>query len=159
MSHWLGAALSDTAWIALVTVLIYASTLLAVRLAGRRTVAQMSAFDYVVTIALGSVIATTAVTKDTPYAHGLVTVVVLLSLQVAVGALRQKSSMVRRVTDFEPTVMYEKGEFNLPRSPWSAQLTREEVESKVRQAGLTDLTRVKRIVLEPDGHVSVLLKP
>ena len=158
MSQWLGTAPSTAAWVALGTVLIYLSALLAVRLAGRRTVAQMSAFDYVVSIALGSVIATTAVSDETPYLNGLVAIVVLLLLQIFLGALRKKSDFVRRATGFEPEVMYEKGEFDLPSSPLSAQPTLEEVKSKVRQTGLTDWSKVDRIILEPDGNVSVLLK-
>lgn len=158
MARWLGTDLSTAGWVALGTVLIYVTTLAAVRLAGRRTVAQMSAFDYVVSIALGSVIATTAVSSEVSYLDGLITVVVLLLLQVALGALRKKNDFVRRVTGFEPEIMYENGELDLPSSPLSAQPTLEEVRSKVRQTGLSDWSKVDKIILEPDGNVSVLLK-
>lgn len=158
MSEWLGTAPSAAAWVVLGTILIYASCLIAVRIAGRRTVARLSAFDYVVTIALGSVIATTAVSKETPYLNGVVAIVVLLTLQVSIGALRLKSDLVRRLTDFQPDVIYSAGKLDLPTSPLSAQTTLEEIESKVRRTGLNDWTRVEKIILEPDGSVSVILK-
>jgi hypothetical protein len=44
---------------------VYVSVFVAVRLAGRRTVSQMSAFDFVVTIAVGSLVATTILSSET----------------------------------------------------------------------------------------------
>lgn len=153
MSGW-----PPVASVAVATALMYLLTLIALRFAGRRTVARMSAFDFVVTIALGSIIATTVVSPDNSLANGFTAVIVLLVLQMSVGALRQRSDAVRRLVDFAPVVVYENDEMDLPSSPLSAQPTKEELESKLRASGLTGWERVEKMVLEPDGNVSVILK-
>lgn len=137
---------------------MYSVSLILLRLAGRRTVARMSAFDFVVTVAVGSIIATTVVNTSTPLVNGLSAVLVLLVLQAGVGALRQRSPRIRRLVDFRPIVVYEKGGLELPTSPLGPQPTREEIESKIRAYGLIDWEPVEKIVLEPDGNVSVILR-
>lgn len=84
---------------------MYGPALLAIRLAGRRTVARFSAFDVVVTTALGSLIASTAVGRDPSYGQGVTAMITLLGLQVGVGALRQRSAAARRLLDFTPWVV------------------------------------------------------
>lgn len=99
MAAWLGSSWQTMAYVVVSTVAVYCSALVAVRLAGRRTVAQLSAFDVVVTIALGSLIASTAVSRDPSYVQGMTAIVTLLALQVAAAALRQRFARMRRLLD------------------------------------------------------------
>lgn len=156
--QWLGSGWPTIASVATATAVMYLASLTALRFAGRRTVARMSAFDFVVTLAIGSIIATTVVNPSTPLVNGLTAVVVLLILQMTVGALRQRNATIRRLVDFRPVVVYENENLDLPTSPLSAQPTKEEIESKLRGHGLTEWEPVDKIVLEPDGKVSVILK-
>lgn len=158
MSDWFTSTWPTLAWVAGGTAALYLSSLIAIRIAGRRTLAQMAAFDFLVTVALGSIIATTAVSEEPPVANGIVAILTLLSLQVIVGALRQRSERLEEALDFPPIVLYDGDELDLPTSPLKAQPTREEIESRLRRQGVERWDEVERVVLEPDGKVSVLLR-
>lgn len=135
--------------------LLYAFTVVAARVAGRRTLSQMSAFDIVVTVAIGTLLASTALPSSPAVSDGAAALVTLLVLQVALATIRQRFPGSQRWTDFRPQRVVEAGEARLPRSPWTAQLTRSDLESRLREQGLEELTDARIVVLEPDGKLSV----
>lgn len=137
------------------TVLIYAGAVAALRLAGRRTLAQMSAFDVVVTIAIGSTIASTVVPPSPAVSDGLAVLGTMLASQVALAAVRQRFPRTQRVLDFRPRTIFRNGTFDLRSSPASAQVTYEELFSLLRREGIFDLADVHLVVLEPTGNISV----
>lgn len=155
MSEWFGSSWATVAYVAASTAAIYGSALVAVRVAGRRTVARFSAFDVVVTIALGSLIASTAVSPDPSYAQGATAMATLLVLQVGVAALRQRSAAARRLLDFAPWVVVRDGEMSLPATPLGPQLTADELLSSLRERGVFGLDGVRVVVIEPTGGLSV----
>jgi uncharacterized membrane protein YcaP (DUF421 family) len=134
---------------------MYVSILIGVRVAGRRTLAQLSAFDAVITIALGSMFASTVVARDPSYAQGLTAVVTLLVLQIGLGSLRRRFAVVRRVVDFEPVPLIKDG-VDQPRGGMlGAQITDDELLSALRVRGVFDRAAVELCILEPNGEVSV----
>lgn len=155
METWFGAPWATIAYVITSTAAIYASTVVAVRLAGRRTVAQMSAYDAVVTIALGSVLATTAVSAEVSYMAGLTAVVTLLALQVAVALVRRRFPRLRRLLEFAPEVVVEEGRVRLPTGPWTSQMTLDELRSQLRKEGVVEESAAALVLLEPDGRLSV----
>ena len=156
MSEWFGATWSTLGWVVLTTASMFAVTVLGVRLAGRRTVAQLSAFDAVVTIAIGSVIAGTVLSPDPSLAQGVVALTTLLSLQVVVAALRRRSRRLRRILEFTPEVVARDGVLQLPTSLLSSQLTDEELGSLLRQRGVFDVRDIAVALLEPTGNISIV---
>ncbi len=142
--------------VVLSTVAIYLTAVVSIQLAGRRTVAQLSAFDVVVTIALGSVVATTAVSSSTSYPEGAAALLTLLALQVAVAWARRRFARLRRLLEFEPEVVVSAGKIDLPSSLWRSQLTEDELWSQLRQQGVFDTDAVVLAVLEPSGQLSVI---
>lgn len=154
MAEWFLSSAEIVAAVAAVTAAMYVSLLVAVRLAGRRALAQVSAFDVIITIALGSMFATTVVARDPRYLEGLTAVVTLLLLQVLVSALRRKFALVRRFVDFSPVTLVEHGErvdTGGALGPW---LTDTELRSALRQRGFFDLQEVEVAILEPTGEIS-----
>jgi uncharacterized membrane protein YcaP (DUF421 family) len=155
-AEWFGAAWGTFGFVALSTAAMYASVLLGIRVAGRRTLSQLSAFDAVVTIALGSLLASTAVSSDPSYAQGVTALVTLLSLQLAVGALRRRFRVVRRVLDFPPvTVIREGEEQHWRQGVFGPQMTTDELHSMLRSHGIFDPSEAQTAVLEPNGELSV----
>lgn len=155
MSEWFGASWPTVGYVVAGTVAIYISTLVAVRIAGRRTVAQLSAFDLIITIAIGSLLASACVSADPSYSQYMAALITLLLLQVAVAALRRRVSILSRLLEFEPQVVVRDGTVDLDKSLLGAQLTRAELESALRHQGVFDLGQVRLVVLEPTGKVSV----
>ena len=156
LTQQLWSSLAQTGDVAVRTVMAYAVALVLVRLAGRRTLAQLSAFDIIVTIAAGTVVGSTALPSSPAVSDGITVLVTLMLMQVVLAAARQRSSAVRRILDFSPRPVVRDGELDLRRSPTSAQLTRTDVEAQLRRQGVTDLADVRLAVLEPTGKLSVL---
>ena len=155
MDEWLGASWRTVGCVVVGTVATYLSTIIAIRLAGRRTVAQLSSFDIVVTVAIGSLVASTAASNDPSYVQGMTALVTLLLLQVGIAALRQRSATLRRILDFQPETVVDHGRVDLPAGPMTSQITSEELQSKLRQHGVFDLDTVTLVVIEPTGQLSV----
>ncbi|MBW3589290.1 MAG: DUF421 domain-containing protein [Actinobacteria bacterium] len=156
MEEWFGASWSEIGKVVTSTLAIYASVLAGLRIAGRRTVSQMSAFDFVVTIAIGSIIGATVLSSDPTYGRAVAGLVTLLAAQQLVAILRQQVPATRRLLDFSPEHLYVDGKVQLRHNPLTAQVTETELFSKLRRHGVESLEDVKLVVLEPDGRVSVL---
>lgn len=154
--EWLSSSWATVGKVVATTVLMYLSAFATTRLAGRRTVAQLSAFDAVVTIALGSVIAATAVTPSTTFGAGFAAFVTLLVLQVTVAWLRRHVRVVDRLVEFPPEVLIREGRVALPEGLLSSQLTKDELWSLLRKEGVFARGEIAVAVLEPTGQISVL---
>ncbi len=155
MSEWFGASWATVGYVILGTVVMYASAVIGVRLAGRRTLAQLSAYDAVITVALGTLVSSVAVSSDPSYAQGLTALVTLLALQSSLGLLRSRSRWVRRAMDFRPEAVVREGEVELPEGLTTSQLTESELWSRLRQLGVADLDGVALVLLEPQGTITV----
>lgn len=146
-------------WHGLVRVLIvgvcaYVAVLLLLRGFGKRTLAKLNAFDFVVTIALGSTLATVLLSPDIPLAEGLLAMALLVSLQFLVAWLSVRSPAVERFVKSEPTMVYRDG--FLHSAMQRERVTEDEVRQAARSAGNADLDTVSVVVLETDGSMSVL---
>jgi uncharacterized membrane protein YcaP (DUF421 family) len=135
--------------------LVYVAALVAVRVAGRRSLAQLSAFDAVVTIAIGSIAATTAVPAAASVVDGTAVLLAFLGAQVTVSGVRRRWPRLSKLTDFAPEAVVLDGEIRLPASPTSTQMTVEELHGKLRQAGIGDVDHVAAAILESSGQLSV----
>lgn len=151
LSSW-----GQVATAAAATAVVYAVALTAIRLAGRRTLAEMSAFDVVVTVAIGTVVGSTSLPSNPAVVDGAAVLATLLLLQVSVAAIRQRFPRARRYLDFRPYVIARDGEVTLRRSPLTAQLTEDDVRSKLRTQGVFSLDEVDTAILEPTGKISVI---
>lgn len=153
---WFGGSWQEISRVVTTTLAIYVTVVAGLRIAGRRTVSQMSAFDFVVTIAIGSLVANTALSPDSNYLHGVAAIGALLVAQQIVAVVRQRFPRMRRFLDFEPQPIYTGGELKLRHSPLTAQVTEAELYSKLRREGIEELDQVSVVILEPDGRVSVM---
>jgi uncharacterized membrane protein YcaP (DUF421 family) len=155
MSVKWGAPTEEIVQVAALAAAVYVSVFVAVRLAGRRTVSQMSAFDFVVTIAIGSLVATTILSSEISYATGMSAIASLLIGQQLVALIRRSLPGVASILDFPPEVLYQQDQLKLRRNPFAAQVTEAELKSKLRQQGIESFENVQLVVLEPDGQISV----
>jgi uncharacterized membrane protein YcaP (DUF421 family) len=145
----------DMARILVVGTCGYAGLILLLRATGKRTLAKMNAFDFVVTIALGSILATLLLSSEVSLAEGVFAFALLCGLQylVALGALH--SRRFERLIKAEPSLLVHKGEV-LPTMLAKERVTKDEVLSAVRERGFGELADVGAVVLETDGSMSVL---
>ncbi len=137
------------------TAVVYVVVVVAVRVAGRRTLARMSAFDTVVTVGLGTMTASTMMPTNATIADFVAGLLTFLVMQVLLAWLRQRSAVVRRWSDFRTEVIVREGQPHLRKAPWTAQLTLSELESRLRQQGVGAVDRTTIVLLEPTGEVTV----
>lgn len=138
-----------------VGVLAYVVLILFLRISGKRTLSKMNAFDLVVTVALGSTLATVLLTKDVALAEGALAFALLIGLQFLVTWTSVRAEWVRQVVTGEPLMLLYHGEM-LPAALRRARVTESEVRAAIRSAGLASLADAEAVVLETDGSFSVI---
>ena len=136
-------------------VLAYVALILFLRISGKRTLSKLNAFDLIVTVALGSTLATVLLNKSVPLADGALGFAVLIGLQFIVTWTSVRAKWLRKFVTGEPTMLFYRGNY-LPAALKATRLTEAEVRAATRAAGIADLNEVEAIVLETDGTVSVV---
>lgn len=133
----------------------YTTLVVVLRVTGKRTLGQLNVFDFVVTVALGSTLATIFLSSDVSWSEGLAALAVLAGLQLLVAWVSARWPRARRFFTSEPALLLEDGEIR-----WEAlhrnRLTESELRQAVRMQGTGDLSRVRAVVLETNGKLSVI---
>ncbi len=138
-----------------VGVLAYVVLVVFLRVSGNRTLSKMNAFDMVVTVALGSTLATVLLTKDVALADGALAFALLIVLQFIVTWSSVRTRWVRRLVTGEPVMLLYRGEV-VPAVLRRTRVTEAEVRAAIRAAGLDSLGAVHAVVLETDGSFSIV---
>ncbi|GGI05228.1 DUF421 domain-containing protein [Egicoccus halophilus] len=149
----LGAGAGELVAVLVSVLAIYAWVVLANRLLGLRSFAKLSAFDFAMTVAVGSIIAGVAL-GNAPVASGLVAVAVLFFSQWAIAKLRQQSRFDRTV-DNEPLLLMHEGQV-MHEALAAARLTPDDLTAKLRAANVLDPAEVHAVVFETTGDMTVL---
>lgn len=147
-----GSVLARTA---IVGVLAYFTLVVFLRVSGRRTLSKMNAFDFVVTVALGSTLATILLNRNVALAEGALALALLIALQFAITWSSVRARWVRRLVTGDPALLVYRGEM-LPDALRRARVTEDEVRAALRGASVASLTDVEAVVLETDGSFSVV---
>ena len=150
-------------WFGLLRVLVvgslaYLALVLLLRTSGKRTLAKMNAFDFVVTVALGSTLASVLLSSSVALAEGILAFCLLAGMQYVITWLSVRSSAVRRLVKSEPSLLFHNGDFLLDTMK-RERVTREEVLAAMRQQGKGSLEKVGAVVLETDGTFSIIAAP
>lgn len=138
-----------------VGVLAYAALVLLLRVSGKRTLSKMNAFDFVVTVALGSTLATVLLSKSVALLEGILAFALLIGLQLAITWLSVRSERFQGLIKAQPTLLLHQGRF-LHDALRRERVSEEEVRAALRSQGVAALEEVGAVVLETDGSFSVL---
>ncbi len=138
-----------------VGVLAYVTLVVFLRISGKRTLSKMNAFDLVVTVALGSTLATILLAKDVALAEGALAFALLIGLQFAVSWSSIRARWVRRLATGEPLMLLYDGKC-LTAALRQARVTDDELRAAIRSAGVESMDQVRAVVLETDGSFSVV---
>ncbi len=154
MEKWFEASTTSLIAIALSATGIYCATILYTRLAGKRSFSKMSSFDFAMTVAIGSIIATTVLSKSTSLLQGIVGMGAVYVLQIAVAAMR-RFAIIQKIVDNQPMLLMD-GEEILHKNLKKARVTESDLRSKLREANVLELSQVRAVVFECTGDISVL---
>lgn len=152
---WIVTSMSALLMVILSTIGIYLAVILFTRLSGLRSFSKMSSFDFAITVAIGSIIASTILAKDPPLFQAIMALGVLYAVQMSVASLRGKSTVMSKIVDNEPLLLM-KGEEILEQNLKRAKVTNADLRAKLREANVTQMDQVKAVVMETTGDVSVL---
>lgn len=92
--------------VVIVGILAYLALVFLLRISGKRTLSKMNAFDLIVTVALGSTLATVLLSRDTALAEGVVAFALLISLQYIITWLSVRSQRVAKLVKAEPSLLF-----------------------------------------------------
>jgi uncharacterized membrane protein YcaP (DUF421 family) len=135
--------------------LSYVALILLLRVSGKRTLTKMNAFDLVVTVALGSTLATVVLSPDVALAEGVLALAMLIGMQLAITWLSVRSATLKHVVKSEPSLLFHDGRM-LSRALRAQRVTEDEVRAAMRAEGVRRVEDVEAVILETDGSFTVL---
>ncbi|MBV7295603.1 DUF421 domain-containing protein [Corynebacterium sp. TAE3-ERU12] len=141
--------------ILVVGALAYISLLVILRLFGARSLAKFNAFDFAVTVAIGSILATSVVSKDLTWVGAVLAMGMLLLLQFLMAIAIRVSPRFRKLVTADPILIVRRGEM-LSDAMKSARVGEFDVLQAARAGGHGDLSEIGAMVLETDGTISIV---
>lgn len=133
----------------------YATLIGILRLSGRRSLSQLNAFDFIVTVSLGSVLATILLDADVSWAEGVTALALLAGLQLVVALVSSRWPGSRLLFTAAPALLLADGQVH-HEALRANRLTEDEVHQAIRMEGIGDISQVRAVVLETNGTLSVL---
>lgn len=134
----------------------YFGLVLFLRLAGKRSTSKLNQYDWAMTVALGSMLATTALSTSIPLAVGLTAFATVIALQFAIAWTVVRSETVRSFVEAEPRLLYYRGTFLRDRMR-KERIAEQEIRVAVREAGHGTLDSVIAVILETSAELSVVV--
>ncbi len=127
-----------------------------VRLVGLRSFSKMTSFDFVTTVATGSLLAGTATARDLDeLVRILAAIACLFFVQYGIAWARRASPTVDAVVSNEPLLLMRDGAM-IDRALAVGRVTEADVIAKLREANALEFAKVRAVVLETTGDISVL---
>ncbi|MBU4529964.1 MAG: DUF421 domain-containing protein [Hoeflea sp.] len=134
--------------------LAYLALIVMLRTSGKRTLSKFNAFDFVVTICLGSMLASIILTKSVPLIEGVVALALLICLQFVITWLSVRSQAVETLVKSEPALLVHRGTYQ-DKALREERVTREEITAALHASGEAELSAFHSVVLETDGSLNV----
>lgn len=143
--------------IIIITVLAYVALIVLLRSSGKRTLSKMNAFDFIITVALGSAFATVALTKSIPLFDGVLAFFLFIFLQYVISWLSVRISKIKQLVTSRPSMLLYQGELYHDILK-KERITVDEIHMAARQKGITDLKEIDVMVLETTGDITIIQK-
>jgi uncharacterized membrane protein YcaP (DUF421 family) len=154
MKEWIYTNSINLKFILISTIVVYFAIIIFTRIFGKRSFSKMSSFDFACTIAIGSVIASTLLSKSVPLFDGLFGLFCIFLLQALTAFLR-RFTIINKVVDNSPLLLMDK-ETILWDNLKKVKVTESDLRGKLREANVIRLSEVKAVVFESTGDISVL---
>lgn len=136
------------------TTVMFAYTLFAVRFIGKRGMGQLTPFEFVVIIVLGSAVGDPMLYGDVPLVHGMTVVTIVVLLYKLLNHLTNVNPKLEQVVESKPVKLIEKGKI-LPEALRSEGLSEQELFVLLRMQEIKNIGEVEGAYIEPSGSLSV----
>lgn len=135
--------------------LTYLGVIVWLRVSGKRTLSKWNSFDFVVTVAFGSILASALLSTNTPWTQAMLAVGMLVGFQFILTWLSVRTSVVQSLLKAEPTLLLFKGEF-LYKTMKDQRVAEGEVLAAIRTKGGSSVEDTDAVILETNGNFSVI---
>lgn len=154
MNKWIDISWTSFAGIIISAIGIYFAVILFTRIGGKRSFSKMSSFDFAMTIAIGSIMASSILSSSVSLTEGIIGLAIVFILQTSAAFLRRYKSF-RNAIDNTPLILMD-GKNMLEENMRKARVTEGDLRAKLREANVINLNQVKLVVFETTGDISVL---
>lgn len=135
--------------------LAYGALVLLLRVGKKRTLARLTAFDFVITVALGASFGRVLTAKGVPLSEAVTAFALLVVLQLLVAWLQLRSPRFAHLVTASPTLLYFRGRY-LREAMRRERVTEQEMLAIARRQGAGSLDGVEAVVLEADGRFALI---
>ena len=142
--------------VVLATVIAFVTLFSFLRISGKRTLAKLNAFDFVVTVALGSTLSYMMLAM-VPLVEGSIVLFLIIILQYIFAWTARSSKKMERLINAVPSLIYYDGVF-IEKTMAKEAITKGEIFSTIRKSGIDQIEDVKAVVMELNGQITVVKK-
>lgn len=139
----------------IVGVLAYVSLVVLIRGSGKRTLSQFNAYDYIITVALGSTLSSLLISRDVALVQGIVALATLIGLQFIITWASTRWHAVEKLVKNEPVMLVHNGK-HLQQAMNRERITMADLREAFRLQNIDSLEQVDAVVLETNGRLSIL---
>lgn len=141
--------------ILVISICAYSALIVILRLSGKRTLSKMSAYDFVVTVAIGSTLSSVILTKSVTLSEGILAFIMLVLLQFAVTFFSVRSNKFANLVKATPKLIVYKGKI-IEKNLRKERLIISEIYAALRESGMGSIEDADAVVLETDGTLTVV---
>ena len=147
-------------WDSLINILItgvvcFIGLIMFLRVAGKRTLTKMNAFDFIMTFTIGSTLATAITSDDITITEGLTALAIIITVQYVIAWLEVRFEWFQKLVKAQPSVLFYDGNF-CEKTMRQERITKVEVLAAMRYSGLSDPSQARLVLMETDGQLSVI---
>lgn len=133
----------------------YIAVIIILRISGKRTLAKWNSFDFVVTIALGSVLASVLTSNKNAFGKGIIGFALLVFFQYIITWIAVRSSLIQKLIKSEPALLLFRGKMKQDMMK-KERIAEGEILAALRANGISAIEDADAVILETDGSFSVI---
>lgn len=137
------------------TIIIYIILTVMLKLMGKRQIGELEVNELVTTLLISEIGALPISDADIPLLPSLIPILFIASAEVIISVVKNKSSVIKRAVEGEPTYIIYKGSLR-QRALAENRISINEVMTEMRTQGIADITDVRYAILEQNGKMSFL---
>ena len=141
--------------IALSVIGFYFFLILFTRIVGLRSFSKLSSYDMAMTVGIGSILASTVLSKSTSLLQGVFAIGMLFLLQALLSIVRRKFKPIKALIDNQPIILMANGEY-LWDNLREAKLSTDDIKQILRKNGIKAKSEVFAVIMETTADISVI---
>ncbi|VVP19178.1 hypothetical protein PS838_03750 [Pseudomonas fluorescens] len=135
---------------------MYLALMVLFKIAGRRSLAELTTFDFVLLMIIGEATQQALLGDDFSMTNSMLVIVTLIAIDVGLSLLKQRSQWISQLIDGGPTIIVENGKLLHKRLRHARLIEADVMEAARSSQGIETLDQIKFAILERNGKISVI---